>query len=67
MLVGNLLIRIAVAGIIAAVMWLPCFLLLDSTTLALVIIFAIVFPALCGLWDLCDMTGLKDKIERMRD
>lgn len=64
MLVGNLVIRVAVAGFIAALIWLPCFLFLSSSTRALTIIFPIVFVCLCGFWECCDMTGLKEKIER---
>jgi len=65
MLVGNLLIRVAVAGIIAIALWLPCFCLLDFTTRSLDLIFCVCLVMLLGLWECCDMTGLKEKIEHL--
>lgn len=64
MLVGNLVIRVVVAGLVTTLIWLLCFLLLGSTTHTLLFIFPVVFVCLCGFWELCDMTGLKDQIER---
>ena len=65
MLVGNLLIRVAVAGIVASLMWFPFFLLLNSANSVFLIIFGIVLSLIFGLWECCDMTGLKEKIERL--
>jgi hypothetical protein len=67
MLIGNLLIRVAVAAIIGAVVWLPVYLLLDLSSRALFVIIFVVFLPLCGLWECSDMTGLSERIWLLKD
>ncbi len=67
MLLGNLLIRVAVAGIIGAVVWLPAYLLLDFGTRGLFVVMLAVFLPLCGLWECSDMTGLSERIRLLED
>ena len=62
MLIGNLLIRVAVAAAIGGLIWLPGHLLLDFGTRSVTVIFFAVLLPLCGLWECSDMTGLNEKV-----